>query len=542
MKYLRIFLASALAINLIFTGWPISLLSNQINQVQAADTGFLNATSNAAVTTNAGDNNGYQTNPTNAYADNTNSAVDTDSGANTNNTCTVIGSDKHNYYNYNISLPSEAVITGIEVKQDIAVDSLTDSPFSCVQLSWDGGTTWTTATSQTLSATAQTTYTYGGSANIWGRTWATSELTNANFRVRAINGDTRNNRSNRDFSLDWIPVKIHYSLPNRDQIHYRWRNDDNSETAATWAANEDTKLTDLATNTIIRLRMEISNEGAASTPSTPYRLEVSGANPSSCSSATYTRISASADWQMANSSNLTDGNSTTNVANGLTDENTTFVAGQVKDTSDETTGITLTSTQFTEIEYSLKSITNDDTGPSYCFRLTNSGSTNNFTYTRYAEVAIMAAGELALTAPTSTTMTAVNYSFSGQTSSGNSLGLLNITDTRGGTPGWSVDVTGEDWTATSSETMDYDGDGTNTGQLTIDLNSASITANSGSLSGLSLGGTDSFDSGTNNINIITATAGNGTGDYDINGINLDQFIPANQPTSNYTMVLTFTAS
>lgn len=45
-----------------------------------------------------------------------------------------------------------------------------------------------------------------------------------------------------------------------DQSHFRWRNDDGSETTATWAAAEDTPIS-LAKNTPVRLRVEIGATG-----------------------------------------------------------------------------------------------------------------------------------------------------------------------------------------------------------------------------------------------------------------------------------------
>jgi len=62
------------------------------------------------------------------------------------------------------------------------------------------------------------------------------------------------------------------------------------------------------------------------------------------------------------------------------------VAGELKDTSDQTSGITLTTTQFTEVEYSIQATASATDGATYCFRLTNAGSTTNFTYSQYAKV------------------------------------------------------------------------------------------------------------------------------------------------------------
>lgn len=122
--------------------------------------------------------------------------------------------------------------------------------------------------------------------------------------------------------------------------------------------------------------------------SAQYRLEVSQANPASCSAGTYTRISTSSDWEMINSTYFTDGAATSNISPGLTDENTTFVAGQSKDTGDETGAISLTGAQFTELEYSIQATSSATVGATYCFRLTNAGSTSGFSYPAYAQVSL----------------------------------------------------------------------------------------------------------------------------------------------------------
>ncbi|MBI2832311.1 MAG: hypothetical protein HYX79_08655 [Chloroflexi bacterium] len=166
-----------------------------------------------------GDGNGFQTTPENAYADGGGYAVDIASGTGNNGDPTAGQTDKHNFYNYGISIPTGSAISGITVRADIAVDALTYNPYTAIRLSWDGGTSWTTVTVsppdkyQTLTATAETTYTFGGSSDTWGRAWTAEELSDANFQVQVINGDTQNGSSPRNFSLDWLPVAVTFTSP-----------------------------------------------------------------------------------------------------------------------------------------------------------------------------------------------------------------------------------------------------------------------------------------------------------------------------------------
>ncbi|MCH7846416.1 MAG: right-handed parallel beta-helix repeat-containing protein, partial [Acidobacteria bacterium] len=154
---------------------------------------------------------------------------------------------------------------------------------------------------------------------------------------------------------------------------------------ATWAAAEDTALGGLAKSTTKRLRIEISNAGDPS-GSVAYRLQVSNPNPVSCADAgtTWTRIDTSTHWDMVTSPHFADGDPTSNITPGLTDPGggKTFFAGELQESPiDETSGIVLSGTQFTEIEYAVEATTSATDGAVYCFRLTDAGNPASFTYT-----------------------------------------------------------------------------------------------------------------------------------------------------------------
>jgi len=160
--------------------------------------------------------------------------------------------------------------------------------------------------------------------------------------------------------------------PNLTQIHYRWRNDNGGESGATWATNEDTALSILSVNARMRLRFEISNEGTADSLSTEYLLEYATSTDGPWEAIP---VSATTEhWEMVNSTYFTDGASTSNIDPGLSDENTAFVLGELKDTSNQTAGMLLSSTQFTEIEYCIGATANVTRPETYYFRLTNAGT------------------------------------------------------------------------------------------------------------------------------------------------------------------------
>jgi len=171
-----------------------------------SETGFKDPSANAA--DSGGDGNGYDSNPTRAYSNNASFAVDNNSGNGTGTNCTGADKDKHRFYNYGFTVSSGATINGIQVQLDAKADSTNGNPTMCVQLSWDGGTTWTTAKSTSTLTTSEVSYTLGGTADTWGRTWSSSDFSNANFRVRVIDVSSD---TNRDFSLDWVTVNVHFN-------------------------------------------------------------------------------------------------------------------------------------------------------------------------------------------------------------------------------------------------------------------------------------------------------------------------------------------
>lgn len=216
--------------------------------------------------------------------------------------------------------------------------------------------------------------------------------TSVTIRLNMTPATGNNASATTELRADDIQLDIHYvpTSPILDQIHYRWRNDDNDEVNATFRRSEDTSMT-RAKSVVMRLRFEVSNEGSASASLTTYRLEY-GTLSTTCSAiGSWTAVPVSPTTEHfdiePDSNGISDGSATTNVTigGGLTDENTTFVAGEFKDTGNTTSGISLTTSQYTEIEYALQANSNAVDNTTYCFRLTNAGSTTNFRYSQYAE-------------------------------------------------------------------------------------------------------------------------------------------------------------
>lgn len=158
-----------------------------------------------------GDTNGYETSPNNACADGSGFALDTNAGtASRSAACSNTANDAHRFRDFSLGVPALALsIHGIEVRVDMGLNNNGGTSNICIQLSWDGGTSWTTAKVLTISGAAEATYAFGGTADDWGRNWSAGNFSNANFRIRVIDATTQNNK---DYRLDYLAARVTYSL------------------------------------------------------------------------------------------------------------------------------------------------------------------------------------------------------------------------------------------------------------------------------------------------------------------------------------------
>jgi hypothetical protein len=185
----------------------------------AADTGFVYPTSCPAVTSNAGDNNGFDQGGLSGsdcaivVSSNNSSAEDRNTGISTaNNDCSLAtgsNKDQHNFTTFSFGVPGGAAIDGIEAVLELRVDAASPGlPSVCVFLSWDGGATWTAAKESGALTDVDVAYTLGGSSDTWGRTWSDTELSSSNFALRTM---VRTGNNNRDIFMDELKVKVYYT-------------------------------------------------------------------------------------------------------------------------------------------------------------------------------------------------------------------------------------------------------------------------------------------------------------------------------------------
>lgn len=243
---------------------------------------------------------------------------------------------------------------------------------------------WQTVASNATSA-ASSDFTLSGNINS-----ALAEYYDASnwtyWRVYQVAGS-------ETLETDYFNASFSAPVPVVSQKHYRWRDDDGSEAAATWLEAEDvgspTASSSLVKGKNIRLRLSAANTGAGVAANYAYRLEYA-TTTSNCSSDpggwTTVPTDDSQAFRMASTTNFNDQASTT--AQLLNSEGYSFVTGRmVKDPSSQTASTSLAENRYTEAEYVFYATAGAADGNTYCFRLTNASTALN-AYDRYAELTL----------------------------------------------------------------------------------------------------------------------------------------------------------
>jgi cysteine-rich repeat protein len=179
----------ALSLNLSLGGAAILI---PVNVAYAADTTFKSPTAN--VSNGSGDN---WSDPANAYTNGGGYASE-------------VNGERHRFYDFNFSVTPGSTINGIEVNAD-AWSSDSNGCRLDVDLSWNGGSTWTNEKTQMLSG-VETQHSLGGASDNWGRTWSSADFSNSNFRLRIQDADPGNNcTDDAESRVDWLQVKVTYT-------------------------------------------------------------------------------------------------------------------------------------------------------------------------------------------------------------------------------------------------------------------------------------------------------------------------------------------
>jgi len=136
------------------------------------------------------------TQPTNVFL-----SDDTRATESTNN-------QREDWYNFGFSIPSGAVIDGITVVFEANSSSGATGTGADIDLSWDGGTSFTSTQGFTTTISTDQNFTMGGSSDTWGRTWSATDFSNSNFRLRA----TKTGTESQSTRVDYISITVYYHI------------------------------------------------------------------------------------------------------------------------------------------------------------------------------------------------------------------------------------------------------------------------------------------------------------------------------------------
>ncbi|EFK95812.1 secreted protein, partial [sediment metagenome] len=187
--------------------------------------------------------------------------------------------------------------------------------------------------------------------------------------------------------LMFLPMAAEAGSPIWVQEHFRWRNDDGSESIATWKANADTAITGVARGQNIRLRFAVANTATGFSGSLAARLEYA-----TSTSGPWTPVSTASDgtfpFEMTTTSGYADQAATSAQLAG----SGTFVAGKCVESPDNTSaGVSYGFSQYSNFEYCFRATAKAQGSATYYFRVSNAGYVLN-AYSQYAALT-MAAGE-----------------------------------------------------------------------------------------------------------------------------------------------------
>jgi hypothetical protein len=192
-----------------FQSWT-SVPTAQVSAIRAATPTVIPCAAGSNGAADGGDGDGYQTSPNNACASGGGAAVDANSGvAGRSSDCADPDNDRHAWWGYAFGLPATVTsIDGIAVRADASLNNNGQDDYLCVELSWDGGTSWTAAQRIQMPDSTLRTYTFGGPTATWGRTWAVSELTATAFRVRVTSATSHPNKT---YDLDYLAAQVYFT-------------------------------------------------------------------------------------------------------------------------------------------------------------------------------------------------------------------------------------------------------------------------------------------------------------------------------------------
>jgi hypothetical protein len=470
-------------------------------------------------------------------------------------------------YGFDTSLPTDIVITKVEIIPQYNVSTAASNVSLNVQAVVSGTAC---PTPNAINDPSEPLVDTEFIADITTcRTWTRANLLDANFRTRigAVRGSSNTAAL---FSMDYVKVRVTYNTPTYNQISYRWYENADSTTPGTpWAA-QNTAATLYAPTDKIRLRylLRVSDVNLTAT-SEQFKLQF-GQKAASCAAATFADVTAGT--AIAYHDNATPADNTTigTTGNDPTDGANTVIAEKYAEASPFSTPNAVNTSQAGMWDISLKA-NGAPANTTYCFRVIKNSGTVLDTYTTYPELVtsppaaldtdIVNASGVTVASPTFA-MSTIATSFDCQTTTG-TLGTssqrVRVRNTTA-TPGWSLSIAATSGSSAlwTSGLLKYDFNDASgspagcaagldsdsyAGRMTVDPSVGTLSARSTcNTTGVTKGASTAFTEGTaNSVTILSASASAQTGCYwELTGISVSQKVPQDQTNGSYTLSLTMT--
>lgn len=177
--------------------------------------------------------------------------------------------------------------------------------------------------------------------------------------------------------------------PILDLVYYRWRADDGNEITASYYTAQNTPLSSgIYVGDRVRLRFSVANTGNASASNYLFRLEHASSTDSYTTWLPVALSDNGPHFMMDETGFYLDNASTTHSSGLSVPTGKNFTPGYAKSTSNQTNPQSLSTTQYTELEYAFRSTSSISVDTAYRFRLTHAGSTATFSYTTAPELTV----------------------------------------------------------------------------------------------------------------------------------------------------------
>ena len=111
---------------------------------------------------------------------------------------------------FTFGIPAGSTVDGIEIAAEFSASFAGVVASLELSLSWDNGSNFTAVKEDTVTGNTDTTKTFGGATDTWGRAWSPdTEMVDGTFQVK-VRGKA--GTAGQSCRLDYMAIKVYYTL------------------------------------------------------------------------------------------------------------------------------------------------------------------------------------------------------------------------------------------------------------------------------------------------------------------------------------------